>query len=227
MIYYVEDDKNIRDLVIYTLTQTGFTAQGFVSGEDFFAAMQKQLPELVLLDIMLPGEDGLEILKALKAEHRTASLPVIMVTAKGAEYDKVLGLDSGADDYLAKPFGMMEMVSRVKALLRRISTKADVDVLQAGELTVNLKKHTVLHGKEEVTLTHKEFELLTLLFKNRGIVFNREQLLEAVWGYDYAGGTRTVDVHVQTLRQKLGNLGSMIITVRGIGYKFGEKDYVE
>lgn len=221
MIYFVEDDSNIRDLVVYTLETTGYQAKGFESGKKFWEALATEVPELVLLDIMLPGEDGNSILKKLKASSKTEDIPVIMVTAKGSEYDKVMGLDSGADDYITKPFGMMELISRVKAVLRR-SQKASAkkkDVFVMDKLEVDVKKHEVRVNAEEVVLTLKEFELLRLLMKNAGIVLTRDQLLEDIWGYDFDGETRTVDVHVRTLRQKLGEAGEYIETVRGVGYK--------
>lgn len=221
MIYFVEDDSNIRELVVYTLETTGHNARGFENGEKFWEALALETPELVLLDIMLPGEDGMAILKKLKASAKTEDIPVIMVTAKGAEYDKVMGLDSGADDYITKPFGMMELISRVKAVLRRAqkpTTKKD-STYMVDKLEVDVKKHEVRVNGEEVILTLKEFELLRLLLKNRGIVLTRDQLLEDIWGYDFDGETRTVDVHVRTLRQKLGEAGEYIETVRGVGYK--------
>lgn len=222
MIYYIEDDANIRELVVYTLTQTGLAARGFADSAAFFAAMQEEKPSLVLLDIMLPGEDGLTVLKKIRAASSTAALPVMMITAKSAEYDKVTGLDLGADDYIAKPFGMAELVARVKALLRRSGMQAGADRLVCGELSVDIAKHTVTVGSANVQLTYKEFSLLVHLMESAGRVFTREQLLETVWGYDYEGGTRTVDVHVQTLRTKLGDCGKYIETVRGVGYRFGE-----
>lgn len=221
MIYYVEDDTNIRDLVIYTLNQSGFEAQGFENAEKFFAACQKQKPDMVLLDIMLPGDDGLTILKRLRGDNKTFSVPVIMITAKSTEYDKVIGLDSGADDYIVKPFGMMELVARVRALQRRTAANSSPDVLTFGELTIDRAKRIVTVAGKRVDLTLKEFDLLFLLMKNKGTVFTRERLLEAIWDYSYDGGTRTVDVHIQTLRQKLGQCASMIETVRGVGYRFG------
>ena len=221
MIYYVEDDPNIRDLVVYTLRQTGLEAKGFSSAEPFFAAVLETMPELILLDIMLPGEDGLSILNRLKTGAQTAALPVIMITARDTEYDTVIGLDAGADDYIAKPFGMMELVARVKALLRRTAAKNALETITIGDLTVDARRHVVLVAGEPKTLTLKEFELLRFLMENRGTVFTRERLLEFVWDLGYGGGTRTVDVHVQTLRQKLGTCGNMIETVRGVGYRFG------
>jgi len=220
MIYYVEDDANIRDLVIYTLEQSGFDASGFADAEAFYAACKAQLPHLVLLDIMLPNEDGLSILKRLKADAKTSDLPVIMVTAKGTEYDKVMGLDKGADDYIAKPFGMTELVARVKALLRRTAPKEPSSTFEFGGISLDTRKHLVTAGSEKVLLTFKEFELLRFLMENSGAAFTREHLLGTVWGYDYTGGTRTVDVHIQTLRQKLGECGKLIETVRGVGYRF-------
>ena len=222
MIYYVEDDKNIRDLVIYTLNQTEYAAEGFESSEPFFSACKTQMPELVLLDIMLPGEDGIEIKKKMRKTPGMAGVPVIMITAKGAEYDKVLGLDLGADDYVTKPFGMMELVARVRAVLRRSAPGQKEAELALCGLVVNPEKHTVLAGEKNIALTLKEFDLLRFLMENRGIVFSRDKLLETVWGYNYDGGTRTVDVHVQTLRQKLGEYGAAIKTVRGVGYCMGE-----
>ena len=221
MIYYVEDDTNIRDLVVYTLNQSGFEAQGFENAEEFFAACQKQKPDMVLLDIMLPGDDGLTILKRIKGDKKTSAIPVIMITAKSTEFDKVIGLDSGADDYIVKPFGMMELVARVRALQRRTAANSSPDVLTSGELTINRAKRIVTVADKRIELTLKEFELLFLLMKNKGTVFTRERLLEVVWDYSYDGGTRTVDVHIQTLRQKLGQCGDMIETVRGVGYRFG------
>lgn len=224
MIYCVEDDNNIRELVIYTLETTGLTAKGFAEGSSFMEALAFDTPELILLDIMLPGEDGLEILKKLKNSPKTKNIPVIMVTAKGTEYDKVVGLDSGADDYVTKPFGMMELVSRIKAVLRRSGQVPDKADLELHGVKVNVKKHEVTVDGNPVTLTLKEFELLERLMRNHNIVLTRDQLLEDIWGYDFDGETRTVDVHVRTLRQKLGEKGAMIETVRGVGYRIGE-DY--
>mgnify|MGYP002767156981 CR=1 FL=1 len=221
MIYCVEDDDNIRELVIYTLETTGLKAKGFADGTAFMEALAFDTPELILLDIMLPGDDGLVLLKKLKASSKTKDIPVIMVTAKGSGYDKVIGLDSGADDYVTKPFGMMELVSRIKAVLRRTGktqTQNDMDV--AG-VHINVKKHEVTVSGKEVILTLKEFELLEKLMRNQGIVLTRDQLLTEIWGYDFDGETRTVDVHIRTLRQKLGNKGEIIQTVRGVGYRIG------
>lgn len=221
MIYCVEDDSNIRDLVVYTLETTGYKARGFEDGKACMEALASETPELILLDIMLPGEDGMSILGRLKAAPETRGIPVIMVTAKGAEYDKVMGLDSGADDYVTKPFGMMELISRIKAVLRRVSKDAGEGegLLMCGNLTMDGKKHEVKVDGSVVTLTLKEFELLKQLLKHPGIVLTRDQLLEDIWGYDFGGETRTVDVHVRTLRQKLGDAGEYIETVRGVGYR--------
>ena len=221
MIYYVEDDQNIRDLVVYTLRQTALEARGFSAAGTFFAAMQEAQPDLILLDIMLPGEDGLTILRKLRASPQTSALPVIMITARDTEYDTVVGLDAGADDYISKPFGMMELVARVKAMLRRTAAKADAESITVNDLTVDVRRHVVTVADEAIALTLKEFELLRFLMENRGVAFTREKLLERVWDLGYGGGTRTVDVHVQTLRQKLGAAGARIETVRGVGYRFG------
>ena len=221
MIYCVEDDDNIRELVIYTLETTGLKAKGFAEGTAFMEALAFDTPELILLDIMLPGEDGLELLKKLKNSAKTKDIPVIMVTAKGAEYDKVIGLDSGADDYVTKPFGMMELVSRIKAVLRRSGRVQEQDMLSVNGVSVDVKKHEVKVAGEIVTLTLKEFELLERLMRNQNIVLTRDQLLEDIWGYDFDGETRTVDVHVRTLRQKRGEKGDIIKTVRGVGYRIG------
>lgn len=224
MIYYVEDDTNIRDLTIYALRQGGFEAEGFERADEFYAAVRRQVPELVLLDIMLPEVDGLEILRELRNNPATKHIPIMMLTAKGTEYDTVCGLDAGADDYLAKPFGMMELVSRVNALLRRAGEPAASlqDALTVGDITLSVSAHSVVVGGCPVTLTLKEFDLLKALMRHEGQVLSRDQLLEDVWGVTYAGGTRTVDVHVQTLRQKLSNAcpgaESLITTVRGVGY---------
>ncbi len=222
MIYLLEDDASIRDFVIYTLNSQGMEARGFELPSDFWRAMEEQMPSLVLMDIMLPEEDGLSILKKLRAAPRTAKLPIIMLTAKSTEYDKVLGLDGGADDYVAKPFGMMELLSRIRALLRRTEPEPEEEVLSRGELRVVPAKHTVQAEGRNVVLTQKEFELLCLLLRNPGTVFSREQLISQVWGYEFTGETRTVDVHIRTLRQKLGKCGECVETVRGYGYKIGE-----
>ena len=222
MIYCVEDDDNIRELVIYILETTGLKAKGFAEGAEFMEALAFDTPELILLDIMLPGEDGLAILRKLKSSSKTKDIPVIMVTAKGTEYDKVIGLDSGADDYVTKPFGMMELVSRIKAVLRRSGQTADKADLEIDGVKMNVKKHEVTVDGQTVTLTLKEYELLERLMRNRNIVLTRDQLLEDIWGYDFDGETRTVDVHVRTLRHKLGEKGAIIETVRGVGYRIGE-----
>lgn len=218
MIYCVEDDDGIRQLETYTLAASGFEAEGFARPEDFWAAMEKTCPELIVLDIMLPGEDGISILKKLRTRAETAGVPVIMATAKGTEYDKVIGLDLGADDYLAKPFGMMEMVSRVKAVLRRTGTKTGGSLI-AGSIEIDRLSHRVRVNGTEVNLTLKEYELLLLFCENPGMVFTRDSLLEKVWGIGFAGETRTVDVHIGTLRMKIGEAGNMIETVRGVGYR--------
>lgn len=221
MIYLLEDDKGIQNFVLYTLKSTGFEAEGFERPSDFWKAMEQEVPRLLLLDIMLPEEDGIEILKKLRANQKTKHMPVIMLTARGTEYDKVLGLDSGADDYVSKPFSMMELMSRIKALLRRseVEEKKE-DSYKVGPLYVNISRHVVKVREEEVTaLTYKEFELLSLLIQNQGKVFSRDQILQSVWGYDFDGESRTVDVHVRTLRQKLKEAGKLIETVRGFGYK--------
>ena len=223
MIYLVEDDDSIRELVLYTLHTTGFEAEGFQNAAGFWQAIEKELPQLVLLDIMLPDEDGLHILKRLRAGAETADLPVMMLTAKSSEYDRVVGLDSGADDYLPKPFGMMELVSRVRALLRRAAKPAAEDKLfTAGSLAVDVKRRAVTVDGEPVILTYKEFELLCYLLENRGVVLSRDQILTKIWDYNYSGETRTVDVHIRTLRQKLGDAGALIETVRGVGYRLAQ-----
>ena len=220
MIYLLEDDRSIRELVIYTLNAQGFEACGFERPSEFYRALKERLPQLVLLDIMLPEEDGLAVLKKLRSDSATACLPVIMLTAMGTEYDRVVGLDSGADDYLPKPFGMMELLARVRALLRRSTPQTrSAAEYRVGGLCVSPSRHTVTAEGESVTLTAKEFALLALLLENRGIVLTRTQLLEKIWGYSFEGESRTVDVHIRTLRQKLGPCGTLIETVRGIGYK--------
>lgn len=222
MIYLVEDDNSIRELVVYTLSSTGLEAKGFERPSLFWEAMKAEKPSLILLDIMLPEEDGLSILRRLRNNTATASIPVMMLTAKGSEYDKVIGLDTGADDYLPKPFGMMELVARVKALLRRSSTERKSSAYRVGCLYVHPEKHIVqVHG-EDVALTHKEFEMLCLLLQQEGAVLTRDQFLNQLWGYSFDGENRTVDVHIRTLRQKLGDAGAYIRTIRGIGYKIGE-----
>ena len=224
MIYCVEDDKNIRDLVVYALRTGGFEATGFPDAESFYPELKRERPELVLLDIMLPGQDGIAVLSQLKSRKETETIPVVMLTAKGAEYDKVQGLDLGADDYIVKPFGVMELLARIRAVLRRAAPNAESEQkLSAGAIVLDLQRHQAFAEKQEVELTYKEFELLQYLLENRGIVLSREKLLKAVWGYDFEGETRTVDVHVGNLRQKLGACGNLIETVRGIGYRIGDE----
>lgn len=223
MIYFVEDDAGIRELVLYTLNNTGLAAEGFADAETFWTALKKGSPRLVLLDIMLPGEDGLSVLKRLRKGPDTAQLPIILITAKDTEYDKVLGFENGADDYVSKPFGMMELLARIKRLLERTQSGSGEDSLyQIGELSLDRRKRRVRVRQDAVKLTLKEFELLNYLMKNKGIVLTREQLLNAVWGYDFAGESRTLDVHIRSLRGKLGDCGELVETVRGIGYRMGE-----
>lgn len=221
MIYCLEDERNIRELIVYTLESSGFHAAGFSNSVDFFAAVANEKPELVLLDIMLPKENGLTTLKKLKDSMVTKDIPVIMVTAKGSEFDKVTGLDMGADDYIPKPFGMMEFIARVRAVLRRSAVKENDTDLSYKTLAIKTDRHQVLAGDEQVTLTLKEFELLKYLIENQDIVLTRNQILGHVWGYDFDGETRTVDVHIRTLRQKLGEHGKYVETVRGVGYRIG------
>ena len=224
MIYCVEDDAGIRELVVYTLQNTGMEARGFSDGAALTAALRGAKPDLILLDIMLPGEDGISILRRLRSLPDTAAIPVILLTAKNTEYDKVIGLDSGADDYIAKPFGMMELVARIRAVLRRSQDKllsADSHPLTAGAISIDERAHTVCVSDRDVQLTLKEYQLLVLLMKNQGAVLTRDVLLENIWGYGSESETRTVDVHIRTLRQKLGNSGALIETVRGVGYRMG------
>lgn len=223
-IYLVEDDENIRELVVYTLTANGYKAVGFDNAEKFWHAMENRVPNLILLDIMLPGEDGLSILTTLRNNENTLAIPIIMLTAKSNEYDKVLGLDLGADDYLTKPFGMMELLSRIKAVTRRIKGKVEPvnEQLAIENIRINLKTFTAYCENEEISLTLKEFELLKYLLQNKNIVITRSQLLEQIWGYNFEGETRTVDVHIGSLRQKLGESGKIIETIRGVGYKIKE-----
>ena len=223
MIWCVEDDASIRDIEVYALRSSGFEARGFEDGAEFWEAAQVELPELVVLDVMLPGIDGIELLRRMKASPRLSSVPVVMATARGAEYDRIQGLDLGADYYLVKPFGVMEMVSCVKAVLRRCAPQKSEHLLTAGGLSVNLDEHTVLADGERITLTLKEYELLRLFLSHPGIAFTREQLMEEIWSTDYCGETRTVDMHIRTLRQKLGSYGSLIETVRGVGYRMEAK----
>lgn len=219
MIFCVEDDDSIRDLMVYTLNASGFRARGFPEGGSFWQAMREGLPRLIILDIMLPGEDGIEILKKLRASPVTGEIPVIMATAKGSEYDKVRGLDLGADDYLSKPFGMMEMLSRIRAVLRRAAPKNEQAILARGSVTMDKARHIVTVEGQEVGLTLKEYNLLKLLMERPRRVFTRDELLAIVWGEEHAGETRTVDVHVGTLRTKLGPAAGAIQTVRGVGYR--------
>lgn len=223
MIICVEDEQNICELEVYTLQSVGMEAEGCASGKELFALLEQHIPELIVLDIMLPDEDGMSILTRLRADKRYASIPVIMATAKGSEYDKVKGLDGGADDYIAKPFGMLEMVARIKAVLRRCasqqSAKADDGLIRRGALEVHELEHQVRVSGEAVVLTLKEYELLKLLLLHPGIVFSRDKLLNDIWGYEFSGETRTVDVHIRTLRQKLGEAGELIETIRGVGYR--------
>lgn len=220
MIYCVDDDNTIREIEIYTLLQTGFEAKGFPDGETLFEALKTETPDLIVLDIMLPGKDGMEILREIRSNPETKDIPVIMATAKGTEIDKIQGLDKGADDYLVKPFGPMEMVSRIKAILRRCKRdEGDVDVIVSGEITLKDKEHKVTVNGERVTLTFKEYELLKNFMLNPGIVFSRDKLLSTVWGLDHMVESRTVDMHIKTLRQKLGSAGAQIETVIGVGYR--------
>lgn len=219
MIWCVEDDASIRDIEVYALQSTGFEAKGFEDGTSFWEALRTERPELVVLDVMLPGIDGMELLRRMRADAALSDIPVVMATAKGAEYDKIRGLDLGADYYLTKPFGVMELVSCVKAVLRRCKPKAQEHILKADGLEVNLDEHTVTGDGEKIVLTYKEFELLKLFLSNPGTAFTRDKLMEEVWSTDYCGETRTVDMHIRTLRQKLGRFGEMIKTVRGVGYR--------
>jgi len=224
MIWCVEDDSSIRDIEVYALTSTGFEAKGFEDGDSFWDALQSGKPDLVVLDVMLPGKDGVTLLKMMKQTEEFRDIPVIMATAKGTEYDKIQSLDLGADDYLVKPFGIMEMVSRVKAVLRRCKRSAPSNLLKLDGLVLNPNEHTVTIDGERVILTYKEYELLHLFLSQPGIAFTREQLLSCVWNTEYAGETRTVDMHIRTLRQKLGSYGNIIETVRNVGYRL-ENNY--
>lgn len=226
MIYMLEDDNGIRDFVLYALNNSGFEAVGFELPSELYAALSDNIPELLLLDVMLPEEDGIAVLKKLRAAPDTEKLPIILLTAKGTEFDKVLGLDSGADDYIAKPFGTMELISRIKALLRRSapSSATTADILTIGRLSLNQDKHEVIADGGRISLTLKEYDMLCLMMKNNGRVFTRDELLSRIWGYDFSGESRTVDVHIRTLRSKLGTCGELIETIRGVGYKIGEKN---
>ena len=219
MIHVVEDDDGVRELELYALQQAGFAAEGFSNTTAFRAALEKTVPALVLLDVMLPGEDGVTLLQSLRRDARTKRLPVILVTAKGAEMDKVRGLDSGADDYLTKPFGIMELLARVRALLRRSEEARPAPLLNVADLQLDRERHLVTAGERNVDLTHMEFELLAFLMAHTGKAVTREVLLDDVWGIGFAGDTRTVDVHIRSLRQKLGEQSRLILTVRGVGYK--------
>ena len=220
MIWCVEDDSSIRDIEVYALQSTGFEARGFEDGTSFWEALRTGRPELVVLDVMLPGIDGMELLRRMRADAALADIPVVMATAKGAEYDKIRGLDLGADYYLTKPFGVMELVSCVKAVLRRCQPDRAANVLESGGVCVNPDEHTVTANGARVELTYKEFEVLRLFLQHPGMAFTRDQLMEKVWGMDYYGETRTVDMHIRTLRQKLGPCGEHIETVRGVGYRW-------
>lgn len=221
MIYVLEDEASIRKLVVYTLNNSGLEARGFGAAEEFWQAMGEQRPTLALLDIMLPGEDGLSVLQKLRSAPATARLPVMMLTARGTEYDKVMGLNLGADDYLPKPFGMMELVARVRSLLRRAEPEEKQEEYRLGELFVSIPRHLVLANGQSVSLTLKEFDVLAYLLRNSGIVLTRDQIMSNVWGYDFTGESRTVDVHIRTLRSKLGDCAELIETVRGVGYRIG------
>ncbi len=219
MIYLVEDDSSIRELIVYTLNSTGLEAEGFERPSEFWEKVDEKIPSLVMLDVMLPEENGIEILKKLRKNYSTEHVPIIMVTAKTSEYDKIKGLENGADDYIGKPFSMMEMVARVKALLRRSEYTEKEQEYNIGNLYVCPSKHIVKVDGKDITLTLKEFETLCLLLQNKGIVLTRDQLLNKIWGYSFDGESRTVDVHIRTLRQKLQEAGSVIKTIRGVGYK--------
>ncbi len=223
MIWCVEDDSSIRDIEVYALSSTGFEAKGFEDGDSFWAALQTEQPDLVILDVMLPGKDGVSLLKLMKASKEFCEIPVIMATAKGSEYDKIQSLDLGADDYLVKPFGIMEMVSRVKAVLRRCKPARQNKSLKFDGLVLNTEEHTVTVDGERLNLTYKEYELLHLFLSQPGVAFTREQLLANVWDTEYMGETRTVDMHIRTLRQKLGEYGHIIETVRNVGYRLEAK----
>ena len=222
-IFIVEDDDNIRELILYALNTANFKAVGFERSDAFWANMKTSMPDLVLLDIMLPGEDGISILKTLRANHQTSKLPVIMLTAKNSEYDRVKGLDLGADDYIGKPFSVLELTSRIKAVLRRTGAPEErTHALVYQNVELNPEKHTVTVDHESIILTYKEFELLTMLMENIGLVLSRDKIMSKVWGTDFEGETRTVDMHIKTLRQKLGTNGEIIKTIRNVGYKIGD-----
>ena len=219
MIWCVDDDNTIREIEVYTLEQTGFTARGFADGVSMLEAIKSEIPELIILDIMMPELDGIEVLKRLRSESSYKDIPVIMATAKGTEMDKIGGLNSGADDYLVKPFGVMEMVARVNAVLRRTTKVVPTDDITVGAITLKEKEHKVIIEGKKIELTFKEFEMLKLFMENSGLVFSRDRLMSEIWGMDYIGETRTVDMHIKTLRQKLGNAGGQIKTVIGVGYR--------
>lgn len=223
MIWCVEDDASIRDIELYALRSAGLEAEGFADGDSFWRAMQSRKPELVVLDVMLPGIDGTELLRRMRNTPALRQIPVIMATAKGAEYDRVQGLDSGADDYLVKPFSVIELVSRVRAVLRRCQPVQETHVLRSGDLTLDTREHTVTCGGERVELTYKEYEVLRLFLSHPGTAFTRDRLMELVWGTDYCGESRTVDMHIRTLRQKLGDAGAHIQTIRNVGYRWEDK----
>lgn len=221
-IYCVEDDENIRELIVYALKNSGFNAIGFENSKDFYTSIHRDMPDLILLDIMLPGEDGLSILKKLKRQSNTKYIPIIMITAKTSEYDKVIGLDMGADDYITKPFGVMELISRVKALFRRVNIEKSTEIISLGNISLDYDRRLVMVDGSAIQLTYKEFELLYYLLKNQNIVLSRDNILNEIWGYEFEGETRTVDVHIGALRQKLGESGQLIQTIRNVGYKIGE-----
>ena len=223
MIYLLEDDTNIRNFVVYALNNSGLEAEGFELPSRFWAAVEKKKPSMAILDIMLPEEDGLGVLRKLRESSETKDLPIIMLTAKSTEYDKVVGLDGGADDYVTKPFGTMELVARVKALLRRAEPMSDGKEYSIGPLLLNPDKHIIKVDGQDVALTLKEFQLLCYLIRNKGNVMTRDRILQEIWGYEFDGENRTVDVHIRTLRSKLGKAGDLIETVRGIGYRIGGK----
>ena len=227
MIFCVEDDASIRDIELYALQSAGLQARGFAGGAECLEALRKERPDLILLDVMLPDIDGVELLQRLKRQPETRAIPVVMATAKGAEYDKIQSLDLGADDYLVKPFGMMEMIARVRAVLRRCEAKPVEHLLKLGGLCVNLDQHTVSIDGKDVALTYKEFELLKLFLSNPGIAFTRDQLFSKVWGEDFCGESRTIDTHILTLRQKLGPYGDAIKTVRNVGYRLEGKFHAQ
>ena len=223
MVWCVDDDSTIREIEVYTLEQTGFAARGFADGVSMLEALKDEIPELIILDIMMPELDGIEVLKKLRSEPLYKDIPVIMATAKGTEMDKIGGLNMGADDYLVKPFGVMEMVARVKAVLRRSVKTVESDGITVGSITLKEKEHKVISGGEKVELTHKEFEILKLFMQNPNMVFSRDKLMSEIWGMDYIGETRTVDMHIKTLRHKLGSAGGQIKTVIGVGYRLEDE----